>query len=591
MANANRRQDIDGALAKYRAAAQQARASINLPVAYSQQPPLQLQQQPQQHQQQPQQQAPQPQLQQQLQQPPQPQQQQQQQPMVQYGGALDHPSIAAAVAAVQPGASQKMEERVARLEQMYEQEHGLRVELQEKLQESNLKGEETEESIDQLVQLASELHTRQTDQNQRVAKIESGTAGLSVSDPAALAVHFEQRLAAQRAELEAQFAAQQERKLAEERDVYIKLLEASQEEVLAEAAEKTQAMASAQTVEQLMQGVTAELLTLRDEIDAMQQQRPVACAGGARASFAPAQLPRVQPRPTQQPQPGQQQQAEPEEPLAQLVRGHSAVPSAHARQVAAAQFAAPYEQAVEREPWPTDVATEGVPPTATAAEMMQDELDEEERLLQQDIETGATTVLQAAWRGKRVRNLDLLPKRLTAQPVAQPAAQLAPEQLQPRPSAQIVRGRCEIPNPARPSAAPADYGNISTDSDDDDFDQQAFEEELIAQAKISLVQAAYRGRCVRRQMQARLTGQQQQPPVRRMTSRERAYSLQLTRDHLQSPPASAPAPQAAASPSASVLSLEEWDDGCVLLSLFGTVCLHLPAILDSLLVENGYQAG
>jgi hypothetical protein len=541
-----RRRDIDGALAKYRAAAQQARATIGV-AAPSARYTSALASQPQQP----------PQLPQSLPQQPQPlplplPQQPPTQHTAQY--AEDAPSAGTALSAP---ASDKVEQRLARLEQLYEQERSHRVELQKQLEESDQKGEEAEESIDQLVQLASELHARQTEQNQRVAKIEGATLG---ADSAGANSSW---LAAQWTEMQAQLAEQLERKFAEERDVYIKLLEASE----------------------LTASVNSELRLLKNTVDAMRKQQNLDGGGGGTDGTGGGGA-------------GVPHEGRQEPPRSQLVRGRSEImsPSRSTEQPItvgprdaptgemglAANETSPVARPADRQAivqphsvrsaqmervdaLRVDQAPE-VRPSMQAAvtkSHLDDDDDEEQRLLQEDIEVGATTVIQAAWRGKAVRKRDLLPHK-------------QPSQVQPVEAQHLV-------------VAPATQTRVdtvsydSTSSDEEDSDPQRWEEEQRAAQRYLAatdLQAAWRGHLVRAQMKpAADVGAAVLP--QRVISRERVDSLQLTREHLRydsenpvgtaaAAAAAAPAPAAAvvpaifrphSSPSPSNLSLEEWDDG------------------------------
>ena len=225
-----RRQDIEGALEKYRAAAMSARASIGAPAGHSSashwprtQPPVLPQGLPVADSFFQTQELPQPE-----QMPARQPQRDAQTPAVQLPTAR--------MPTVNKTSADTLEQRLARLEQLYEQERTCRIQLQKQLAETEEKGEETDESIDQLVQLASELHARQTEHGQRVAKLE-GTA----SD----------------ANMQNQFAEQLESKFAEERDVYIKLLEASSEDVVSEVTQTVEGLASS------LQSVHSQVLALQ----------------------------------------------------------------------------------------------------------------------------------------------------------------------------------------------------------------------------------------------------------------------------------------------------------------------------------------
>jgi len=370
-----RRAEIDGALAKYRAAAEAARLSMGVAA-----PPPSAELQPSASGRPPSGSsraaraaaAP-------ARAPPQPS------PRASHEGtgssARPQRSLAAAPA--------KLDPRLAALEQLCDAERAERLQLAQRLREHERKADEAEESIEELVELASELHSRQADQNKRIAQIESGGARVSASaaPPAGLAealaglraemeAQLEQRLAAQRDELGAQLerkvselGRQQESSLVEERAVYTELLADEMQRVEDAQAHALAAVAGHDPAagadlesrmgqcEQIMRGVTQQLLSIQSELEAMQAGSGL--AADVRRPPSPASTP-------------------------------AAAAPADVAKVAEHKDA-------ER------VAQRSAVPARRAVESLQTNVEEEEDLLQRDIEFGAATVIQTAWRGVSAR--------------------------------------------------------------------------------------------------------------------------------------------------------------------------------------------
>ena len=176
-----------------------------------------------------------------------------------------------------------------------------------------------------------------------------------------------------------------------------------------------------------------------------------------------------------------------------------------------------------------------------------DEDDEEElRLLREDIEQGASTVIQAAWRGKAVRKRDLLPRRQSVQVLVVPS----------EPGSESTRRSLEMTQ-------------YDTTSSDEDFEHTHDWEEDRAAAIRALaatdLQAAYRGHLTRVRMKSKSEPKGTNVAHRhRLTSRDRVDSLQLNRMHLEPLQKSGPesdSPSTAFRPPSSPRNplLGEWD--------------------------------
>ena len=176
-----------------------------------------------------------------------------------------------------------------------------------------------------------------------------------------------------------------------------------------------------------------------------------------------------------------------------------------------------------------------------------DEDDEEERrLLLEDIQQGASTVIQAAWRGKAVRKCDLLPSR---QPLQVKAVPLEPGFGSTRRSLEMTQ-----------------YDSTSSDEDfEHQHDWEEDREAAVRELAATDLQAAYRGHLTRVRMKSKSGPKGTNVAHRyRLTSRDRVDSLQLNRrylDPLQQSESESESPTTAFRPQSSPRGplLGEWD--------------------------------